>query len=133
MSTRMRRPSRNASSSFRVQPVENGKANIIEVESLVKKFGDLVAVNGVSFDVVHGEVFGFLGPNGAGKTTTINMLCTLLGPTAGTAKVNGFDISTQKDEARLAVFRYIEGFYNPVRMHSALGYKSPVEYERQEV
>jgi ABC-2 type transport system ATP-binding protein len=65
--------------------------NIIEVKNLTKKFGDLVAVNNISFDVKEGEVFAFLGPNGAGKTTTIKMLTTLLRPTNGQIKLNGFD------------------------------------------
>jgi ABC-2 type transport system ATP-binding protein len=72
----------------------------VEVEGLVRKFGDLVAVNGVTFNVDRGEVFGFLGPNGAGKTTTINMLCTLLTPTAGKATVDGFDVVKHKREVR---------------------------------
>lgn len=74
--------------------------NAIEVEGLVRKFGDIVAVDGVSFSVREDEIFGFLGPNGAGKTTTINMLCTLLRPTEGGAKVNGYDIVTQQNEVR---------------------------------
>jgi ABC-2 type transport system ATP-binding protein len=57
--------------------------DIITTENLAKHFGTLKAVKGVSFQVAEGEIFGFLGPNGAGKTTTINMLCTLLMPTAG--------------------------------------------------
>ncbi len=75
----------------------------VEVDGLVKKFGDLMAVDRVSFQVEKGEVFGFLGPNGAGKTTTINMLCTLLKPTAGSAKVNGYDVLTQKNEVRESI------------------------------
>jgi ABC-2 type transport system ATP-binding protein len=75
----------------------------IEANALVRKFGDLVAVDGVSFDVEQGEIFGFLGPNGAGKTTTINMLCTLLRPTAGTATVNGYDIARQPDDVRQSI------------------------------
>ena len=66
--------------------------NAIEVEALTKVFGKLKAVDGVSFSVPRGEVFGFLGPNGAGKTTTINILCTLLFPTGGRASVNGYDV-----------------------------------------
>ncbi|MBI2845895.1 MAG: ATP-binding cassette domain-containing protein [Chloroflexi bacterium] len=73
---------------------------IIEVEELVKKFGNLTAVDQVSFEVQEGEIFGFLGPNGAGKTTTINMLCTLLKPSSGRARLNGFDVVTQRDEVR---------------------------------
>jgi ABC-2 type transport system ATP-binding protein len=72
----------------------------IEVTDLVKAYGDLEAVRGVSFSVPRGEVFGFLGPNGAGKSTTINMLCTLARPTSGTARVNGFDVTTQRDDVR---------------------------------
>jgi ABC-2 type transport system ATP-binding protein len=75
----------------------------IDANELVRKFGNLVAVNGVSFEVDQGEIFGFLGPNGAGKTTTINMLCTLLRPTAGTASVNGYDIVSEQDEVRQSI------------------------------
>jgi len=73
---------------------------IIEVKYLTKKFKDLVAVDGVSFEVKKGEIFAFLGPNGAGKTTTIKMLTTLLSPTSGDLKINGFDPEDEKDEAR---------------------------------
>ena len=75
----------------------------IVVRELVRKFGDLVAVDHISFEVEQGEIFGFLGPNGAGKTTTINMLCTLLRPTAGTALVNGYDVTRQQDEVRQSI------------------------------
>ena len=75
--------------------------NIVEVEELSKSFKQLVAVDKVSFQVEEGEIFGFLGPNGAGKTTTINMLCTLLKPSAGRATVNGYDIEKQKAEVKL--------------------------------
>jgi ABC-2 type transport system ATP-binding protein len=77
--------------------------NIIEVSELTKKFGDLLAVDNVSFEVKEGEVFGFLGPNGAGKTTTINMLCTLLTPTAGKASVNAFDVVKQRSRVRQSI------------------------------
>jgi ABC-2 type transport system ATP-binding protein len=73
---------------------------IIEVENLVKKFGDLVAVNDISFSVKPGEIFGFLGPNGAGKTTTINILCTLTRPTSGLAKIAGLDVVRQQSQVR---------------------------------
>src|SRR5215217_2280105 len=72
----------------------------IEVDDLVKSYGDVDAVRGVSFTVPPGEVFGFLGPNGAGKSTTINVLCTLVKPTSGTARVSGFDAVTQRDDVR---------------------------------
>jgi ABC-2 type transport system ATP-binding protein len=74
--------------------------NLIEVRSLTKKFGDLTAVNGISFDVKHGEAFAFLGPNGAGKSTTIKMLITLLKPTGGTALINGFDLVKNSSDVR---------------------------------
>jgi ABC-2 type transport system ATP-binding protein len=72
----------------------------IEVDELVKTYGEVEAVRGVSFTVARGEVFGFLGPNGAGKSTTINMLCTLARPTSGTARVSGFDVARQRDDVR---------------------------------
>jgi len=73
---------------------------IIKVENLVKKFGQLVAVDDVSFSVAPGEIFGFLGPNGAGKTTTINILCTLTRPTSGKAIIDGFDVVHQQSQVR---------------------------------
>ena len=72
----------------------------IEVLGLTKSYGEVEAVRGVSFAVPRGEVFGFLGPNGAGKSTTINMLCTLLSPTSGAARVSGFDVTTHRDDVR---------------------------------
>jgi ABC-2 type transport system ATP-binding protein len=72
----------------------------IEVDDLVKSYGEVDAVRGVSFTVPPGEVFGFLGPNGAGKSTTINVLCTLVRPTSGAARVSGFDVVTQRDDVR---------------------------------
>ena len=65
---------------------------VIEAKGLVKKYGELEAVAGIDLEVRGGEIFGFLGPNGAGKSTTISMLCTLLGPTAGVARVAGIDV-----------------------------------------
>ena len=74
--------------------------NVIEVDKLTKRFGQFTAVDQISFQVEKGEIFGFLGPNGAGKSTTIRMLCTLLQPTSGSAKVAGFDIVKQADRVR---------------------------------
>jgi ABC-2 type transport system ATP-binding protein len=73
---------------------------ILEVDTLVKKYGDFEAVKGVSFSVEEGEVFGLLGPNGAGKTTTISMLTGVLEPTSGTARIGGYDIRKQANEAK---------------------------------
>jgi ABC-2 type transport system ATP-binding protein len=75
----------------------------IDVRSIVKKFGGFTAVNGVSFAVEDGEIFGLLGPNGAGKSTLIRMLTTLLPPTAGTASVSGFDVIRQADDVRRSI------------------------------
>jgi ABC-2 type transport system ATP-binding protein len=74
---------------------------IIEVRDLVKVYGgDTRALDGITFDVAPGELFGFLGPNGAGKTTTIRILATLLRPTSGTARVAGFDVLARPHEVR---------------------------------
>ena len=75
----------------------------IEVSDLVKRFNGLTAVDGISFQVQTGELFGFLGPNGAGKTTTINILCTLLAPTSGTASVAGFDSVSHPRQIRQSI------------------------------
>ena len=69
----------------------------IVVEHLSRRFGDFVAVDDVSFDVRQGEIFGFLGANGAGKSTTIRMLCGLLKPTSGTARVDGIDVGADPE------------------------------------
>ena len=72
----------------------------IEARNLEKRFGAIEAVRGIDLEVRKGEIFGFLGPNGAGKSTTINILCTLLKPTSGTASVAGFDVARQPNEVR---------------------------------
>ncbi len=76
---------------------------IVKVENLVKEFGTLKAVKGVSFEIQEGEIFGFLGPNGAGKSTTINMLTTLLKSTSGMAEICGYDIHKNPTEVRRSV------------------------------
>jgi ABC-2 type transport system ATP-binding protein len=73
---------------------------MIAVQNLVKTFGTVHAVNGVSFDVHAGEIFAFLGPNGAGKTTTIQMLTTLLTPTSGSVRIDGLDPRTHAHDVR---------------------------------
>ncbi|HEV8483641.1 MAG TPA: ABC transporter ATP-binding protein [Blastocatellia bacterium] len=75
----------------------------IEIDHLTKKFGRFTAVDGVSFSVEGGEIFGFLGPNGSGKSTIIRMLCGLLTPTAGSARVAGFDIQKETEEIRQTI------------------------------
>ena len=77
--------------------------NDVEVERLTKYFGDFCAVNELSFSVEHGEVFGLLGPNGAGKSTLIRMLTTLVPPSGGTARINGFDIVHAANDVRSCI------------------------------
>ena len=93
----------------------------IETKSLTKSFGDLKAVDDISFNVENGEIFGFLGPNGAGKSTTMMILTTLLKPTSGQALVSGFDVMTQPKQVRqnigyvqqeIAVDEYLTGREN---------------------
>ena len=74
--------------------------NAIEVRDLTRRFGAFTAVDGVSFDVRQGEIFGFLGSNGAGKSTTIRMLCGLLQPTSGTARVGGIDVGQDPEAVK---------------------------------
>jgi ABC-2 type transport system ATP-binding protein len=92
----------------------------IEIENLSKRF-DVVAVDGLTLEVMEGELFGLLGPNGAGKTTLLNMLCGLLKPTAGSAKVGGYDIVREAQKVRgligvcpqeAALFPYLTGREN---------------------
>lgn len=80
---------------------------MIDTENLTKKFGDLTAVNSVTFHVDEGEVFGFLGPNGAGKTTTVRMLCCLISKTSGRAKIAGYEVGNNADSLNI---RKIIGF-----------------------
>ena len=74
---------------------------MIETENLTKKFGDLIAVDGVTLRVEEGEVFGFLGPNGAGKTTTVRMLCCLISKTSGTARIGGYEVGNEADSLKI--------------------------------
>jgi len=113
---------------------------VIKVENLVKRFGELVAVDNVSFSVAPGEIFGFLGPNGAGKTTTINILCTLAKPTSGRAVIDGFDVVHHQSQVRQSiglVFQdpsldeRLSGLQN-LRFH-ALVYNMPVSVREQRI
>jgi len=78
-------------------------AYAVETESLRKRYGELVAVDGLNLTIKEGEIFGLLGPNGAGKTTTLSMLATLLKPTSGTARVNGYDVIEQSADVRRSI------------------------------
>jgi ABC-2 type transport system ATP-binding protein len=86
--------------------IENTQEEILEsiqVENLRKKYGAIKAVDGISFSVKKGEIFGFLGPNGAGKTTTINILCTLTRPTTGVAYINGYNVNSYPNQVRNSI------------------------------
>jgi ABC-2 type transport system ATP-binding protein len=72
----------------------------VEAVSLTKQFGQINALNGISFNIKPGEIFGLIGPNGAGKTTTIRMVCTLIKPTSGTISIFGYDSARQAEKAR---------------------------------
>src|SRR5947208_16569728 len=82
-------------------PFPGQSDKIVQVENLSKKYGENVAVNGISFSLTKGEVFAFLGPNGAGKTTTVEILECLRNPTGGQAKVLGYDVSKRSDQAEI--------------------------------
>lgn len=113
---------------------------IIEVQNLTKKFDDFLAVDNISFQVEAGEIFAFLGPNGAGKTTTIRILTTLLQPTSGEIRINGFNPLTNSDEVRKSfgiVFQdpslddELTAFEN-MEFHGVL-YKVPKEIRRKRI
>lgn len=73
------------------------------VRSLTRRFGEFTAVDGISFDIRAGEIWGFLGPNGSGKSTTIRMLCGVLAPTSGTATVLGYDVARDPESVKLRI------------------------------
>ncbi|MCE2469482.1 MAG: ATP-binding cassette domain-containing protein [Dehalococcoidia bacterium] len=81
----------------------SGNDYAVETVGLVRRFGSVNAVDGIDLAVPHGEVYGFLGPNGAGKSTVVRMLTTLLLPTAGSARVAGFDVVRSADDVRLRI------------------------------
>ncbi|MBN1935086.1 MAG: ABC transporter ATP-binding protein [Anaerolineae bacterium] len=87
----------------------NHQVPAVQTENLTRRFGDLVAVDRLNLTVPRGVIFGFLGPNGAGKSTTINMLISLLPPTAGTAQVGGFDICQEPLEVKRRIGVVPEG------------------------
>ncbi|MCB0213425.1 MAG: ABC transporter ATP-binding protein [Anaerolineae bacterium] len=103
---------------------ENNTTPAIEVANLTKKFGSFTAVNGISFTVPRGQIFGFLGPNGAGKTTTIRMLLGLLTPTSGSARVIGYDVVKQSETLRQHIGYMSQKFslYNDLRVEENLNF-----------
>ena len=76
---------------------------MITTQNLTKKFDQITAVKNLTLEIPEGEVFGFLGPNGAGKTTTVRMLTSLIGPTSGSATVNGYTVGEQDIDIRRSV------------------------------
>src|SRR6266487_1069632 len=105
----------NAAVGKRVPPsAANDSAPALSVEHLTKRFGDRTAFDDVSFEVGHGEVFGFLGPNGAGKTTTVRTLGTLIAPTSGSASVAGIPLTPANGVAirrRISIMPESPGLY----------------------
>jgi len=102
--------------------------NAVSVDRLCKKFGRFVAVNQISFDIPHGEIFGLLGPNGAGKTTTIRMLCGLLKPDGGSARVLGYDVAKNPEEIKKRIGYMSQKFslYNDLRVEENLDFYAAV-------
>src|SRR5512135_1529091 len=100
--------------------------NMIEVKNLTKHFGEVTAVDGVTFQVAKGEVFGLLGPNGAGKTTTIRLLCCLISKTSGDAQIGGYHLGNDADS--LAIRKMIGlvpdnvGLYDELSAYENLDY-----------
>jgi ABC-2 type transport system ATP-binding protein len=113
----------------------------VEVEDLVKTFGNFVAVDHIRFQVEKGEIFGFLGPNGAGKSTTIRMLCGLLMPTSGKGKVAGFDLMGEPERIKEVIgymsqkFSLYEDLTVIENLHffgGIYGLSGPLQREREE-
>jgi ABC-2 type transport system ATP-binding protein len=99
-------------------------STIIHVKNLTKRYGEFVAVDHVSYEILEGEIFGLLGPNGAGKTTTILLLVGLINPTEGTAIISGYDIIKQPLEARSSIGLLPEnaGYYDNLTARQNLSY-----------
>jgi ABC-2 type transport system ATP-binding protein len=100
----------------------------IQVRDLVRTFGSLTAVDGVSFTIERGEIFGLLGPNGSGKTTTIRMLCGLLAPTSGLAAVAGVDVVREPDrvKSRIGYMSQAFGLYRDLTVEENLRFYAGV-------
>jgi ABC-2 type transport system ATP-binding protein len=102
----------------------NGARVVVETRDLVKRFGELAAVDGVSLTIREGEIFGILGPNGSGKTTTIRMLCGLMRPTEGVALVAGADVSREPDrvKSRIGYMSQAFGLYRDLSVDENLAF-----------
>ena len=100
------------------------KENAVEAVQLTRLFGDFTAVDRVSFEIPRGEIFGLLGPNGAGKTTTIRMLCGILKPTSGEARVMGFDVARHAEDVKQRIGYMSQKFalYNDLTVYENLDF-----------
>ena len=109
--------------------------NAIEVASLTKRYGDLVAVNGITFSVSQGEIFAFLGPNGAGKTTTVEMIESIRKPTKGQIKILGKDIETSFNEVKHRIGILPQEFksFERLTVHETLDYFSKLYEKRADI
>jgi ABC-2 type transport system ATP-binding protein len=124
--------------SDRAWPAPDRGAPALAVKGLTKRFGDRVAFQDVSFEVGHGQVFGFLGPNGAGKTTTVRTLGTLIAPTSGSATVAGLPLTPENGveiRRRIAVMPESPGLYRRLSVRENLEcfaglYEAPIPHER---
>lgn len=114
----------------------------INIENLTKKFEDKTAVDDLSLQVASGELFGLLGPNGAGKTTTINILCGLIKPTSGTAKILGFDVQKETQDVKgligvcpqeTAIYPYLTGAENLALFGDLHGMNKKLLKERSQI
>ena len=97
--------------------------DVIKVEKLTKRFGNFTAVDGISFTVKRGEIFGFLGANGAGKTTAMRMLCGLSKPTTGCASVAGYDVSHESEMVK----RHIGYMSQKFSLYSEMSVRQNIE------
>jgi ABC-2 type transport system ATP-binding protein len=102
---------------------------MIEAHNLTKRFGDFTAVAGLDLDVAEGEILALLGHNGAGKTTTVRMLCSLLAPSAGTARIAGYDTVTEAETVRslIGLLTELPGLYNRMRAPEYLDFFGAVQ------
>ena len=97
--------------------------DVIKVEKLTKRFGNFTAVDGISFTVKRGEIFGFLGANGAGKTTAMRMLCGLSKPTTGCASVAGYDVAHESEMVK----RHIGYMSQKFSLYSEMSVRQNIE------
>jgi len=117
----------SAGAAVEAAPPRDGEP-VVEARALGKTFGKIVAVDDVSFSIRAGEIFGILGPNGSGKTTTIRVLCGLMAPTAGTARVAGIEVTEDPDavKARIGYMSQAFGLYRDLTVEENLRFYAGV-------